>query len=154
MEPDALVDLERRLMAAKIEETAKAIRTDEGLAERLARAKRRKLAAEVMDVFDALSEAADDALPVGMTISEEVAAAKRPQEPQPRRLTPTKEPAGLAPPAPAPASAPPAPILPRPEPRSFGDWSAPFNSDPERQAFMDEGRDYADDPFGLLANRD
>lgn len=39
LDPDALVDLERRLIAAKIEETAKAVKSDDTLADRLARAK-------------------------------------------------------------------------------------------------------------------
>ncbi|MDN3713291.1 hypothetical protein QWZ10_19040 [Paracoccus cavernae] len=152
MEPDALVDLERRLMAAKIEETAKAIKADDGLAVRLARAKSRLLAEDVAEVFDALAEAAVTVAPAGTSFAEEVAAAKRPAPSAPRR------PIALPAPEPVEPAAPALPILPRPEPRQFsGDWSAPHNDWPERQAFVDGGSfendPYDRDPLGFLANR-
>ena len=49
LDPDALVDLERRLISAKIEAAAKTVKENEGLADRLHRAYARMQAAEVAD---------------------------------------------------------------------------------------------------------
>ncbi|MDF3607911.1 hypothetical protein PE067_18265 [Paracoccus sp. DMF-8] len=143
MEPDALVELERRLMAVRIEVAAEAVKHDEGLAERLARAKKRKLAAEVIEVFDALADAADAAAPL-------IDACPAPVAPTPAPATPVQ---------PEPAPEPYRPILPRPAPAATTDWAAPRVDWPEEQAFVDGGRSsftsdpYSADPLGFLANR-
>lgn len=147
-DPDALIALERALLRMKIEETAEAVKRDEGLAERLARAKKRKLAAEVAEIFDALADAAEDAQVIDASPTPTVAP------------TPAPAPsAGSAAPAqPAPASEY-RPILPRPALAATTDWAAPRVEWPEKQAFADGGRSdfdlqpYDADPLGFLANR-
>lgn len=143
-DPEALIALERALLRMKIEETAEAVKRDEGLAERLARAKKRKLAAEVIEVFDALADAADAAAPM---ID---ASPTPPVAPTPAPATPVQ---------PESAPEPYRPILPRPAPAATTDWAAPRVDWPEEQAFVDGGRSsftadpYSADPLGFLANR-
>lgn len=141
MEPDALVDLERRLIAAKIEETAKAVKSDDTLADRLARAKARRLASEVFEVFDAMTDAATEAATVIDGQAQPVprhGAASASAGPAPR---PTLHEPAAAPAAPA-APAHYKPILPRPDaPPASADWSAPAVTWPQRQAFADADYD-------------
>lgn len=132
MEPDALVDLERRLIAAKIEETAKAVKLDNTLADRLARAKQRHLASEVFEVFEAMTAAATEVATVIDAQAQPAAqpAAQPVPSPHPTLHEPPAAPDEHA--APAPAAY--APILPRPVPAS-ADWSTPVAAHwPERQA--------------------
>lgn len=148
-DPDALVDLERRLIRAKIEETADAVTARPGLAERLARAKARIRIADGDAGGVSIEIGADDAAPlIDVTPPTRPAAS-----------------AGSAASRPAPSPEPEAqpvayrPVLPRPS-APIGDWSAPTprNDWPESQAFAVgctyDTDPYADDPLGFLANRD
>ncbi|MFC3166808.1 hypothetical protein [Paracoccus fontiphilus] len=143
LDPDETIAFERDLFRMKVEETAKAVQADEGLASRLARAKARKLAEDVAEVFDAMTDAAHAGPIVNVTPSRPAASAGPSLRP-----------------APAPAVEAPQvayrPVLPRSAmPAPIGDWSMR-----ERQAFADEGRSsydtdpYSADPLGFLANRD
>lgn len=131
MEPDALVDLERRLIAAKIEETARALKSDDTLADRLARAKARRLTSEVFEVFDAMVDASSPATPI---------IAARPV-PAPAGTAPRPTP--FEPPEPEPVYSP---ILPR----ASSDWAAPPAPWPEKQRFADEGSTFDREPYGGL----
>lgn len=142
LDPDETIAFERELFRMKVEETAQAVKRDEGLAARLARAKARKLIEDVAEVFDAMTDAAD-AAPISID-------------------TPPSRPAASAGstasrPAPSPEVEAPAfrPILPRQAapalpPALINDWSVP-----ERQVFADEGRSsYDTAPYDFLSNRD
>lgn len=139
MEPDALVALERELIRVKLEETARAVKSDDSLADRLARAKARRLANEVFEVFDAMVEVAPTTT-VQPLPAAPAGPAARPTLHEPRRDAPAAEPVVDY-----------APILPRPAPRAASDWSAPPQPWPDRQAFCDEGSTYDREPYGSLA---
>lgn len=143
-DPDALVDLERRLIRAKIEETADVV-SRPGIADRLARAKARVRLADGDAGGVSIEIGAEDAGPIIDVAPSRSAASAGPAASRP---VPTPK-----------AEAQPVayrPVLPRPAmPAPIGDWSMP-----ERQAFADEGRSsydtdpYSAHPLGFLANRD
>jgi hypothetical protein len=156
MEPDALVDLERRLISAKIEAAAKTL-DNTSLADRLARAKARIVLSDDDGSSGAVGLSfgtgfiqqgpADASLGEGAIID---ATPSSPAGPSPRPLA---EPS-------APEAPRYVPILPTadPAPRTAADWSAPVPwSQP--QAFADGGSSsfetdpYTDDPLGFLAGR-
>lgn len=111
-DPDALIELERALIRVKLEETANALKSDDTLADRLARAKKRRLASEVFEVFDALTDAADD---LSGVIDATPAPGPAPRPTMHEPIPTVSAPAPL--PQPVPAVAPDyRPILPRHEP--------------------------------------
>ena len=127
--PEALIELERALIRVKLEETAKAVKSDDTLADRLARAKQRHLASEVFQVFDAMTATATEAATVidaQPVVSQPVA---RPTMHEPTAALDVRA-------APAPAAY--TPILPRLLPSA--DWNAPASAPalfPQRQSFAD-----------------
>lgn len=154
MEPDALVDLERRLLQAKVDAAADAIANNRGLnglAERLDRAKARV----EIHVNTGIDRAPDD---VSVTLSAPAPDLGHVIDAKP------VQPAPVAPAGPSPASAtepPPAaykPILPRSDvPPAAADWAAPAPAWPQRQAFAELPPENPFDaaPFtgGLLGSR-
>lgn len=152
MEPDALVDLERRLISAKIEAAAKTL-DNTSLASRLARAKARIVLSD-----DGAPGAVGLSFgpgfiqhgPADASLGEGAIIDAKPAGPSPRPLaeSPTPE---------APRYVP---ILPNadPAPRAASDWSPRAAPWPQQQAFADgrssfETDPYEDDPLGLLAGR-
>lgn len=154
LDPDGLVELEKRLLQAKIDAAAQAAVTHPGLyglAERLQRAQERAAGVSII-VKTSLTRAPDDPFPADVI------------DVQP--ATPSQE-ARQAPAGPAPVSAPAAPVLPAPVayrpvlPRSDGppapaDWAAPAAPWPERPArAATEYSLFETGPYreGLLGNR-
>ncbi len=125
MEPDALVDLERRLLAAKVDAAADAIANNRGLnslAERLDRAKARF----EIHVNTGIDRDPDD---VSVKLCAPAPDLDQVIDARQVRVTP------VAPAGPAPAAY--RPVLPRGMPRAAADWAAPAAPWPERQAFVD-----------------
>lgn len=165
MEPDALVDLERRLLAAKVDAAADAIANNRGLnglAERLDRAKARV----EIHVNTGIDRAPDD---VSVTLSApapdlgQVIDAEPVQASQEARHGAASAAAGHAPalatePPPAPAPAPYVPIARRadPAPPASADYVPPAVTWPERPAAADvDYNPFSEEPYsgGLLGSR-
>lgn len=126
LDPDGLVELERRLLFAKVEAAAEALESP-GLAERLRRAKERASITIMMST--GIDRAPDDPII-------DITPAQPPQEARDGAAPPSAGPAPAETPVTPPA--PLRPILPRDTPPASADWSAPSLPPlPERQAFAE-----------------
>lgn len=154
-DPDALVDLERRLIRAKIEETAEVV-SRPGIAERLQRAKARVRIADADTNGVSIEIGPEDAKPM---IDVTPAACLAPSAGSvASRSAPAPEPEAPAYKPILPRSSAPTSTEERSAPASTDDWSAPASNWPEQQAFADgcgyTNDPYSADPLGFLANRD